>query len=101
MASKIHLLCSEPQVRAVLRAWLDRARLDPPIPVWIDVRVEQPPTLTDDPRPVFRQPGVVVRADPSDGGVHLTWEAAPAGAEVHATQREACGTVYPSRGARR
>jgi len=96
MASKIHLVCSEPQVRAVLRAWIDRARLDPPIPVWIEVRLEEPPTLTDDPRPVFRQPGVVVRADPSGGGVHLTWETAPAVAEVHATQPKACVTLSPS-----
>ncbi|OLC35350.1 MAG: hypothetical protein AUH81_10425 [Candidatus Rokubacteria bacterium 13_1_40CM_4_69_5] len=100
MASKIHLVCGEPQVRAVLRAWLDRARLDPPIPLWIDVRLEEPPAHTDDPRPVFRQPGVVVRAGPSGGGVHLTWETAPAVAEVHATEPTACVTLSPSAAAR-
>jgi hypothetical protein len=100
MASKIHLVCGEPQVRAVLRAWLDRARLDPPIPLWIDVRVDQPALLTNDSRPVFRQPGVMVRADPSGGGVHLSWETAPAVAEVHATQPRACVTLSPSAAAR-
>src|ERR1700694_1039048 len=100
MASRIHLECDEPQVRGVLRAWLDRARLDPPIPLWIDVRLEEPPALTDDPRPVFRQPGGVVRAGPPGGGGHLTLENAPAVAEVHATKRMAWVPLSPPAAAR-
>lgn len=89
MTSTIRLVCSEPAVWSRLRAWLDGTRLQPPIPLTLDVRIENPPALADDPGPLFEQPGVTVRAGTPGTGVQLAWEVAPAVARVDAAARTA------------
>jgi hypothetical protein len=96
MSSTIRLVCHTPPLEPRLRAWLERTRLEPPVPLTLDVRVGDPPPAPDDGRPPFRQPGVVVRASAPGSGMHLSWDVAPAVAEIDATARTARVTLSSS-----
>ena len=82
MTSTIKLACDDTEVRPALAAWLDATGLEPPGDLTLDVRVGNPASASSDARLAFRQPGVVVRSGPPEGGVRLWWEVAPAVAEI-------------------
>ena len=94
--SSIQVICNERVVRTALRRWLDQSQLEPPILLSLEVKVAEPPPLADDPRPVFEQPGLAVRAGPPGAGVHLSWATAPAVAELRAGDPMARVTLSPA-----
>jgi hypothetical protein len=100
MVSTIQLVCSDPHLAARVQAWLERMRLAPPIALTLDVRVGEPRPMAVAPWPVFQQPGVAVRAGPPHTGVHLSWQAAPAVAELDGTAPTARVTLSPAAVAR-
>jgi hypothetical protein len=93
MSSTIRLACSAPPLEPRLRAWLDGTRLEPPVSLTLDVRVGDPPPAPDDWHSLFQQPGVAVRSSARGSGVHLSWDVAPAVAELDATTRTARVTL--------
>src|SRR5438105_552676 len=95
MTSTIGLTCDDaPLCRAVAR-WLDHTRLEPPDGLGLDVRVADAPPPPDVRTP-FRQPGVVVRSGPPQGGVRVWWEVAPAFAELAPGATVARVTLSPA-----
>jgi hypothetical protein len=95
MASTIKLACDDAAVRRALGSWLDATGLEPPGDLTLDVRVGTPTPPSGDARPAFRQPGVVVRSGPPEGGVRLWWEVAPALADVASGAPVARVTLSP------
>ncbi len=81
MRCTIGLSCDDARLFRALARWLEHTGLEPPGELTLDVRAADtaPPP---DARPPFRQPGVVVRSGPPEGGVRLWWEVAPAFAEL-------------------
>lgn len=102
MTSLISLICPEPTVRTAVQAWLEQARLYPPGPLTLHVRVGEPPLDDRAGRGggVFEQPGVVVRAGAPGRGVHIEWVAAPAVAELRPGETTARVTLSPAAAAR-
>ncbi len=82
MPSTIALACDDSLVRPVLQAWLHESGLEPPQRLALDVRVQDVEMLADDERPAFGQPGVTIRAGPPQGGVRISWDVAPAVADL-------------------
>lgn len=64
-------------------AWIDGMRLEPPVPLTLELRVVPEP-LADEPdaRPPFLQPGIEIRSGPPQGDVRVRWLAAPARAQI-------------------
>ncbi len=96
MTSTINLVCEDATVRRALQAWLDATRLEPPGNLTLDVRVGDSTPTSRDARPAFRQPGVVVRSGPPQGGVRLWWDVAPAVAELAPGASVARVTLSPA-----
>jgi hypothetical protein len=82
MASGIQVHCPDPAVKQHLGSWLEEGRIVPPIPLRIEVRVQEPTLPPEDLLPVFRQPGLSFRRLPPDDTLSITWDSAPAVAEV-------------------
>jgi hypothetical protein len=80
-ATGIAVQCADSALRAALEAWLAGLRLAAPSGLVLDVAVTRRP-VAPLPETVFEQPDV--RFGPGSGGrgVRLTWEYAPAAAEV-------------------
>ena len=103
MPSAIGLACQDAGVQAALRSWLDQGALEPPQPLLLEVSIGNlpaPPARIDDKRPAFHQPGVAIRAGPPQGGVHMSWEVAPAVAELAPGATTARVTLSPAAVAR-
>lgn len=87
--------CSDPGLEAQITTWLLESRM--PLPRGLDLRVEvidEVPVL-EDPREIFAQGDVEIRAGEPLGWVHITWRHAPAMARVEESRPEA--QVYVSR----
>lgn len=82
MAYEIQVSCPDPSVRHHLRAWLEEGRIVPPIPLHIDVRVEDPRSPVDAHPVTFQQPGVSFRLIPPENRLSISWDTAPAVAEL-------------------
>jgi hypothetical protein len=78
----IAVRCAHVDIAVAVRAWLAQARLEPSSPITLAIEVGDPALLGSDGRAAFRQPGVVVRAGPPQGGVRIAWDAAPAVADL-------------------
>jgi len=95
MTSTIGLTCDDAPLCRALARWLDHTRLEPPDGLGLDVRVADAPPPPDVRTP-FRQPGVVVRSGPPQGGVRVWWEVAPAFAELAPGATVARVTLSPA-----
>jgi hypothetical protein len=82
MASEILVQCPDSSVRRQLREWLEEGRIVPPIPLSMDVRLERPVVRVDADPAAFQQPGVSLRLIPPDNRLSISWDAAPAVAEL-------------------
>ncbi len=81
MSPGIRVDCQDPAIRHHLQSWLDEGGLVPPIPLRIDVRLQEPTKHHSDPPVVFRQPGISFRLLPPDDRLSINWDVAPAVAE--------------------
>jgi len=95
----ISVASDDPDVGAAVRAWLAGGRLEPPSPIALDIRVGKP-DVGRDARLPFEQPGVLVRAGAPEGVVRISWEAAPAVAELPPGAATARVTLSPEAVAR-
>lgn len=77
------LACDNAEARAFLRAWLDEASLEWPGHFRIEVEVGDINPFPPDTREPFRQTALTVQGGPPSGVVRVTWEYAPAAAEIH------------------
>ena len=73
--------CDDAGVQAGLLAWLDELRLGLPAQLTLEVTVGTPPTIAES-LPVFEQPEVRFYRGAGGRGVRLSWDVAPALAEV-------------------
>ena len=82
-AAGVRVRCADSGVRAALEAWIDGLRLESPPGLTLEVAVTSlVPMELDD--VVFEQPGVRFARQPEGRGLRLTWDEAPAAAEVPA-----------------
>jgi len=95
MTCTIGLTCDDAGLFRALARWLDHTGLQPPGGLTLDVRPGDT-TPPADARPAFRQPGVVVRSGPPEGGVRLWWDVAPAFAELAPGAAVARVTLSPA-----
>ena len=95
MTCTIGLTCDDARLFRALARWLDHTGLEPPGELTLDVHVADAAPHPDA-RPPFRQPSVVVRSGPPEGGVRLWWEVAPAFAELAPGAAVARVTLSPS-----
>jgi hypothetical protein len=66
-----------------VQRWIDQGRLEPPLPLRIDLTIGNVPRpQVDDPRPVFKQPGITIRSGGQDDRVTVSWDPLPAVAEL-------------------
>ena len=82
MTPAIAVHCAHADVAAAVGRWLAQGRLEPSSPLTLAIEVGDPALVGLDGRAAFRQPGVVLRAGPPQGGVRIEWEAAPAVADL-------------------
>jgi hypothetical protein len=83
MPSSIEVGCLDPAVRSAVRRWLDEGRLQPSIPLRVEITVgpvTSPPE--SDRRPIFRQPELTIRSGGLDSQVTISWDPWPAVAEL-------------------
>jgi hypothetical protein len=83
MPSGIQVRCPDPTIRRHVRSWLHEGRIVPPVPLSIDIQLQELPPPQDGAPVVFQQPGVSIRRHPLDGRLSITWDTAPAVAEFH------------------
>lgn len=100
MIPVISVQSRDPDVAAAVRSWLAEGRLEPPAAVVLEIVVGDPPPADGDERTAFRQPGLVVRAGPPQGGVEIRWDVAPAVAELAPRERRARVVLSPQAVAR-
>lgn len=81
MPSGIQVRCPDPTIRRHVRSWLQEGRISPPVPLSIDIQLQESTPPQDGVPVIFEQPGVSVRRHPLDGKLSITWETAPAVAE--------------------
>jgi hypothetical protein len=82
MSSGIEVRCPDAAVRETLKSWLQDGRIVPPVPLCIDVRLQELPPPESAPPAVFRQPGLAFRLLPPGDRLSITWDTAPAVAEL-------------------
>lgn len=83
MPTPVEVRCEDSPVRQAIAQWIRDGRLDPPVPLRIEVTIA--PVAAPDPadaRPVFRQPELAIRSGGGDGRVTITWDRWPAEAEL-------------------
>ena len=97
MPTPAGISCTDPVVSAALTAWLVESRMRLPAGLKLRIDVVDTVAAVPDPREVFPQGDVEIRAGEPLGWVHLTWRAAPAWARIEADRAEA--TVQLSRAA--
>lgn len=87
---------NHPALEAGVREWLAQSRM--PLPEGLSLRLEVTDQVGawDDPREVFAQGDVEIRAGEPLGWVHLTWRAAPARARIEEHRPEAYIEVSPA-----
>jgi hypothetical protein len=94
MSSGIKIHCPDPAIRRSVESWLEEGRIEPPLPLGIDIHLQALPRRPDLPPPVFRQPGVTLHLLPPDNRLLISWETAPAVAELSSDDR--CARVVLS-----
>jgi hypothetical protein len=84
---------NDPLLEAAVKDWLDQSRM--PVPEGLRLRLEVVETVEawEDPREIFAQGDVEIRAGEPLGWVHLTWRAAPARARIEADRPEAYAEI--------
>ncbi len=101
MTPALTVRCVDPTVGAIVGDWLGALRLEPPVPLALDLRISANGTLpgADHAGPVlFRQPEVTIRRG-GGGGLRIEWETAPAWADL--APGASAATVYLSAAAAR
>lgn len=88
MSPEIQVNCADAAIQGHLRSWLHDGRIVPPLPLRIDVRLDEVAKQQETPV-VFRQPGVSLRLLPPDNRLSISWESAPAVAEMGPGDRSA------------
>jgi len=94
MSPGIQVRCPDLAVRRHVRSWLQEGRVSPPVPLSIEILLQESAPPQDGAKVVFQQPGVSIRLHPLDGRLSITWETAPAVAEFR--PGEACARVVLS-----
>jgi hypothetical protein len=89
MADRTSISSNDPVLEAAVTAWLDESRM--PLPDGLKLRLEVVDSVGtwEDPREVFPQGEVEIRAGDPLGWVHLTWRARPARARIEEHRPEA------------
>jgi hypothetical protein len=90
----IAVQCADPALRTALETWLDGLRLAAPRGLALDVVVTEG-ELESIPKAVFEQPDVRFGPGPDGRGIRLTWEYAPAVADVPAAAQVASVRLSP------
>jgi hypothetical protein len=90
----IAVQCADPALRTALDAWLDGLRLAVPPGFVLDVTVTDG-DLESVAKAVFEQPDVRFGPDPDGRGIRLTWDYAPAVADVPAATSVATVRLSP------
>ncbi len=90
----IAVQCADPALRTALEAWLDGLRLAAPAGLALDVTVTEG-ALEPLPEAVFEQPDVRFGPGPDGRGIRLTWDYAPAVADVPAAASVATVQLSP------
>lgn len=83
------LICENEQARLFASRWLEGTGLSWPGKFQITIHVGGTIPFSQDNREAFKQPSLTVQGGPPSGAVRITWEHAPAAAEVHPTNPEA------------
>jgi len=94
IATGIAVQCDDPALRTALAAWLDGLRLAAPSGLALDVAVTDG-DLESLPKAVFEQPDVRFGPGPDGRGIRLTWDHAPAVADVPAAASVAMVRLSP------
>jgi hypothetical protein len=89
MSAFAGITCNDANTLAALTAWLDESRMRIPAGLKLRIDVVGSVTESEDPREIFPQGDVDIRAGEPLGWVHLTWRAAPAWARIEADRAEA------------
>ena len=87
---------SDPALEAAVQTWLEESRM--PLPEGLRLRIDVVDAIDpwDDPREIFPQGDIDIRAGEPLGWVHLVWRAAPARARVEADRPEATIELTPA-----
>lgn len=89
MATSPSVSSNDPALGAAVASWLADSRMALPPGFRLRLEVVDSVGVWDDPREVFPQGDVDIRAGEPLGWVHITWRAAPARARIDADQPEA------------
>ncbi len=89
------VICNDPGLEASMVAWLLESRMALPADFRLRLTVVDSVAVWEDPREIYPQADVDIRAGEPLGWVHITWRAAPARARIEEDRPEA--TIEVSR----
>lgn len=89
------LVCNDPGLEATVVAWLLESRMTLPVNFRLKLALVDSVAAWEDPREIYLQADVEIRAGEPLGWVHITWRAAPARARIEQDRPEA--TIEVSR----